>query len=504
MMLAGSVNTNIDALYALQALQNTDNTTSNLEQQLSSGLAINSPSDNPAGYIAAQGFTTQLGGVTQAISNANQAISLLETANGAITQQVNVLQSISTTANQAANGLNSAQQLQSLQSVVSELQSEITTIAQQTIFGGLNLLNGSLNGVQFQVGALEGQTIQLSVPSTVATQLGANQSSASAAATGVYKTHGVGTGGVGDVTGSSYAITSGGTGAFTAGSFAVSGSAGTASITVTAPEAASDVAASINASTASTNVTAVGNTSVAFTVTSGSVAFVLGNGAGTAAAQTNAVDISATISSVSQSGLQSLVQAINQETGTTGVTATVNSSNQLVLSQSQGENISITGFAGTGTLKAGGTTAITLEKSGGATSATVQGLVTLQSNNTFALSANAKDVGLNTNSALTTLASQNVSTISGANAAINVVTFALQQLENIGAQLGAVEQQLQATASNLQTTQTNVTTARSTVQDANIPQVTTNLTQAEILQQAGVSALAQSQTLAQSFLKLLQ
>ena len=105
---------------------------------------------------------------------------------------------------------------------------------------------------------------------------------------------------------------------------------------------------------------------------------------------------------------------------------------------------------------------------------------------------------------MSTLAAVNVSTISGANAALDVVDFALQQLENIGAQLGAVQQRLQATAANLQTTDTSLTTARSVVQDANIPQVTTQLTQEEILQQAGVSALAQSNVLEQSFLKLLQ
>jgi flagellin len=174
------------------------------------------------------------------------------------------------------------------------------------------------------------------------------------------------------------------------------------------------------------------------------------------------------------------------------------------LTQAQGANISFSGFAGTGKLAAGGTSTVTLEAAGGATSATVQGVVTLQSNNTFALSAAASDIGLKTASSLTTLGAQNVSTISGANSAINVVSFALQQLENIGAQLGAVEQALQATASNLQTTQTNVTAAQSVVQDANIPQVTTQLTQEQILQQAGVSALAQSSVLAQSFLKLLQ
>ena len=501
-MLAGAINTNVNALYALNSLANTANNTSALEQELSSGQAINSPADNPAGYIAAQGFTTQIGGTQQAVSNVNQAISLVQTADGALTQQINILQQIRNIANQAANGINSTQQLQSLQQVVSQLQTQVTTIAKQSVFNGLNLLDGSLNGVQFQVGPSEGQTIGLSVGSTVATQLGANQSSTSA--TGLYATDGSGSGGVGDVSGNSYAITTAGTGAFTAGNIGVSGSAGAANVNVAATtEAAKDIAASINAVTSSTNVTATADTSVAFTVTAGSISFVLGNGNGTAAGQTNPVNIAATVTSVSQSGLQPLVDAINQQTGATGVTASVNSNNQLVLTQAQGDNISITGFAGTGTLAAGGTATVTLSAAG-TKAATVQGQVTLQSNENFALSAAASNIGLNTNSALSTLAGVNVSTVSGANSALNVVDFALQELENVGAQLGAVQQRLQATVSNLQTTDTNLTTARSVVQDANIPQVTTQLTQQEILQQAGVSALAQSNTLEQSFLKLLQ
>ena len=163
--------------------------------------------------------------------------------------------------------------------------------------------------------------------------------------------------------------------------------------------------------------------------------------------------------------------------------------NKLILTQAQGDNISISTFAGTGTLAAGGTATTTLRRPVRRT-ATIQGLVTLQSNQGFALPAGASDVGLNTTSALSALSSINVSTQAGAGAAINVLSFALQQLENQGGQLGAVQQRLQATVSNLQVTNTNLTAARGVVQDANIPQVTTQLTQAEILQQAGISALS--------------
>src|SRR6185312_3969315 len=239
------------------------------------------------------------------------------TANGAINQQVNILQSIQSIANQAANGTATAAQLASLQQVVSSLTAQVSTIANQTNFNGLSLLDGTFQGVQFQVGAQAGQTIGFSIGSTAANQIGAYQSSA--AGSGVYVANGVGTGGVADTTGSSYAITASGAGAFTAGSFGVSGSNGSALVTVTANQSAQSVAQSINAVTNKTNVTASANTSVAFTVTAGSISFKLGNGTGTPGTQTNVANVSATVTSVTQSGLANLVSSINQQAGTTGV-----------------------------------------------------------------------------------------------------------------------------------------------------------------------------------------
>src|ERR1700722_2582250 len=312
-MLSGVINTNVNALYALNSLANTTNTTNTLEQELSTGLSINSPADNPAGYIAAQGFTAQLGGTNQATSNANQAISLVQTADGAITQQVNILQNILSIASQAANGGATSTQLASLQQVVSQLETQVSTISQQTNFNGVNLLDGTFQGVNFQVGAGAGQTIGLSLGSTASNQIGAYQSSGSA--TSIYHTDGASSGGVADNTGASYAIPSGGAGAFTAGTVGVSGSAGLANFSVSANnESAQGVAQSINAITSKTNVSAAADTSVAFAVTAGSFSFTLGNGTG--AAQTNPTTITATVTSVSQSGLAGLVDAINENTGT--------------------------------------------------------------------------------------------------------------------------------------------------------------------------------------------
>ena len=347
-MLSGVINTNINALYALNSLSDTTNTANKLEEELSTGLSINSPADNPAGYIAAQGFTAQLSGIAQATSNSNQAISLVQTADGAITQQVNILQNILSIASQAANGGATSSQLAALQQVVSQLQTQVSAISSQTNFNGVNLLDGTFQGVNFQVGPDAGQTIGLSIGSTAANQIGAYGSSGAAA--GVYHTDGSSAGAVADNTGASYAITSGGTGAFTtAAAIGVSGSAGNGSFAVSAAtESALGVSQAINAVTSKTNVSAIADTSAAFTVTAGSFSFQLGNGTG--AAQTNATQITATVTSVSQSGLAGLVNAINENTGTTGITATVNSANKLILTNASGDNISIANFSGTGTL----------------------------------------------------------------------------------------------------------------------------------------------------------
>jgi flagellin len=500
-MLSGVINTNVNALYALNSLANTANTANTLEQELSSGLSINSPADNPAGFIAAQGFTSQLSGTNQALSNANQSISLVQTANGAITQQINILQNILSIASQAANGGATSAQLASLQQVVSQLTTQVSAISNQTNFNGVSLLNGTFQGINFQVGAQAGQTIGLSIANTASNQVGAYQTAVAGA---LYTTTGAGTGGVADNTGNSFTITQGTTaaanGAFTAGAVGVSGSAGNAAFTVSAnSESALGVSQSVNANTSKTNVSATADTSVALTVTAGSFAFTLGNGTGIA--QTNGVTISSTVTSVSQSGLSNLVNAINNNTGTTGITASVNSQSQLVLTNATGDNISLKSFTGTGTLAAGG---VTVNSTAATSSATIQGLTSLQSTQSFSLAATASDIGLGIGSNLSAVSSVNVSTTAGATAALNVVGFALQQLESLGGQLGATQQQLQATVSNLQVAATNLTAAKGVVEDANIPQVTTQLTQTQILQQAGISALSQSNTLQQSFLKLLQ
>ena len=484
MSAVGSILTNQGALSALQSISNTSRTNSSLQSQLSSGLSINSPADNPAGYITAQGFTSQLNGLTQAISNANQGVSLLQTAQGALQQQIGVVQQLNSIAVQAANGTQTPQEAQSLQNVVSQLTGQVSTIATQTQFNNINLLNGSFSGVQFQVGANEGQTINLSIGNTGAGAIGLNASTAKFGTTGVFNS-------ANNASSASGALTLGtAAAAFTAGALKVTSNSGnTGSATITASESAKSIAAAVNLSTGSTGVAAQATTSITLSLT-----------AGTGGGFQFALQGSGNSQTINAQSAAALASQINGNTATSGITATLNSAGtKVTLTQSQGNNISITGVS-SGSLATGGTTPQVLKT--GAASGVVQGQVQLQSSAAFSVGGTA-NIGLNNASTLTSLSAINVSTVAGANTAINVVKFALQGLNNQGGQLGAVQQRLQANINNLNTTSQNITNALGVVQDANIPQVSNQLTQAQIQAQAGVAALKSSTTLQQSFLSLL-
>jgi flagellin len=492
MSAVGSILTNQGALDALNSISNTSNTNNSLEQELSSGLSINSPEDNPAGYITAQGFTSQENGLTQATSNANEANSLLSVADGAIQQQISVTQSLNSIAVQAANGTNDPSEAESLQNVVTQLASQITTISTQTEFNNINLLNGTFSGTQFQVGANEGQTISLSIENTSANSLGLNQSKSIANGAG----------------GNIYAgtvSTAGGVlstaGAFTAGTVKYTGTNGvTGSAVVTATSSAYGIASAVNKA-AGTSLTASATNVSTLTATAGSKGFqftIAGSGGATEKVTINASTLSAVASQ------------INGDTNITGVSATYTGSSNattgtLTLTQANGKNILLAGgSANGGSLVASTAKQATAGSFGGAgaASAIIQGTVHFQSSAAFGLS-NGSAIGLGKASTLTSLADINVTTTAGANTAINVVKFALQGLNNQAGQIGAVQQRLEATVNNLNTTSQNVTTALGVVQDANIPQVSNSLTESQIQAQAGVAALKDSTTLQQSYLSLL-
>ncbi|HUW80918.1 MAG TPA: flagellin [Acidocella sp.] len=506
MSAVGSILTNTGALQALNSIANTSNTNNNLQSQLSSGLAINSPADNPAGYITAQGFTSQLNGLTQAISNANQGVSLLQTAQGAITQQIGVVQQLNSIAVQAANGTQTSAESQSLQNVVSQLTGTVSTIANQTQFNNISLLNGSFSGVQFQVGANEGQTQSLTIGNLSASAIGLNASTV--AATGPFAI-GAGAANLNAASGATTLTTAakiaaGSGGAFTAGTMSVTGpNGGTANLSVaTTQESAATLAVAVNNVSGTTGVQAQATTTttLALSNTTAGSGFSFKIQAGTGAGSSNGSGIG-TAQTINASSAAQVVSQINGNSSTSGITASLNSSKQLVLTQASGQNINITATTA-GVLSTVGATPTVIKTGAGTASATIQGQVQFQSSGAFSLGT-ASDIGLNSSSKLTSLSSINVSTTSGANTAINVVKYALAALNNQGGKLGAVQQALSANINNLNTTSQNLTSALGVVQDANIPAVSNKLTEAQIQAQSGVAALKVSTQMQQSYLSLL-
>jgi len=164
------VNTNIAAIDAYNNLNATDSEMSKSISQLSSGLQIQSAADNPAGYVVSQDLLSQSNGYQQAVSNAQNGVSMIQTANGALNQISSLLQTMDSLAINSSNGAtNSSQSLSANQQEFAALQNQIDQIASTTSFGSTNLLDGSFSGQVLQVGAFDNTNQQLTITIQAAT-----------------------------------------------------------------------------------------------------------------------------------------------------------------------------------------------------------------------------------------------------------------------------------------------------------------------------------------------
>lgn len=173
--MAQVINTNIPSINAQRNLNRSQTDVTTSLQRLSSGLRINSAKDDAAGLAIANRFTSQIRGLTQASRNANDGISLAQTAEGALAESTNIMQRVRELAIQSANSTNSAQDRLSLQSEVNQLVSELDRIANTTTFNGLKLLDGSFTAQSFQIGAEANQTINVNVSGATADIIGINK-----------------------------------------------------------------------------------------------------------------------------------------------------------------------------------------------------------------------------------------------------------------------------------------------------------------------------------------
>jgi flagellin len=275
---------------------------------------------------------------------------------------------------------------------------------------------------------------------------------------------------------------------------------------VAANDQASTIAAAVNAQSGATGVNARASTSATLAVANvGNVSFSL-NGGGTA------TTINATIPTGGNLG--TVVTAINQVSGRTGVTATLDAAGTgLTFSQADGKDIVVENFTNSGggaaTFTGSNTTAATLT-SGGTDSSRASGTVSFTSDAGFTVAssvANGVVAGAaNTavGSTAADLTSVDISTTTGANTAIGIVDAALSQVNKARAQLGAVQNRFGNTIANLQTSSENLNSARSRIRDADFASETAALTRGQILQQAGTAILAQANALPNNVLSLLR
>lgn len=507
-----TINHNQLSLNAQRNLGQSSNLQRTTMERLSSGLRINSAKDDVAGVAIADRMTSQIKGLNQAVRNANDGISLSQTAEGALQESTSILQRMRELAVQSANDTNTGTDRASLQKEVGQLQQELNRIANTTAFNGKNLLDGTFNAQKFQVGANASQTISISAGNAQATAMGAQQIQ-------------------GSVSGMTAVASA--TNNVTAGTLKVNGSLGTADVTVASGDSARNIAANVNAKTAETGVTARASTQLELKVTaSGAASFTLkGQNVTDAGTITQDVKISYNVAASSttnsdDSSLTGLAATINSYAGTTGVTAKLNQDKSgLILEQANGYDIQITGttdstaaltvgglkFDATasaavgagGYASAGATVALA---SGTASTITVGGQVTFESGRSFSVVASSTNVvatGAAGISQLNSVADINISTQIGSNDAISVIDNALAFVDDLRAEFGAVQNRFTSTINNLQTTAENISDARSRIQDADFAKETGNLSRASILQQAGTAMLAQANQSQQSVLQLL-
>lgn len=478
------INTNMMSLNSQRNLNTSQEAMQVSLQRLSSGLRINSAKDDAAGLAISERFTSQIRGLNQAVRNANDGISLSQTAEGALSEAGNILQRIRELAVQSANATNSASDRQALQSEVGQLVQELDRIATNTEFNGQKLLDGTFGTAVFQVGANANQTIQTTTNNFRTNQFGNHRIeglSASAAGENRYAQ--------GD-------------------SLTVAGNLGTRTIAIDPESSAKIVAEKVNAKSNETGVSAFAHTEIGMNFSAA--------GAYTVEVQSDNNDfqsISFTLAGTEgNDGLSAAVTAFNDIASKTGVTARVSEdSKSIVLTNSSGNNITmrdtVNPNAGDITIGGNGQTPGTVMSANQASEqAVVVGQVTFDSDKSFGISgvAGATTAMAQEASRLNAVQDMDISTVDGANVAMAIVDSALNTVNAQRAKFGAIQSRFGSTIANLSTNVENLTAARSRIRDADFAQETAELTRAQILQQAGVAMLAQANVAPQNVLSLLQ
>jgi flagellin len=486
--MGSAINTNVASLNAQRNLGSSQKTVTTSLQRLSTGLRINSAKDDAAGLAISERMTGQIRGLNQASRNANDGISLAQTAEGALTQTTDLLQRMRELSVQSANDTNTSSDRQALQDEVTQIQEEINRIAKTTEFNGQKIIDGSFASASFQVGANAGQTIDVSISSAKGSSIGAVAEGTSAGTQAELAV---------DMTALEIKVGDGDLRKVSSSAnFAEGAAVGGRSTSSAFAKAAAINDAGIE------GLTATANTKGTTTVAGG----IIGGGAG----QTYdlvingetiyaGVDVDATASGAALNVTQ-VRDAINAQSSKTGVVASLDG-NDMPLTATDGRDITVDEVVSGGEVGITGGTFID--------GAALKGSVTLSATETISFNAAAAggttSLGFAGAIAKDTKGIDDVSikTRDGAESAIKRIDAALGQINSSRSNLGAVQNRFENTVTNLQNTSENLSAARSRIRDADFAAETANLSKAQILQQAGTAMLSQANSLPQGVLSLL-
>ena len=454
---------------AQRYLNGASNGVANSMEKLSSGLRINSAKDDAAGLQISNRLTSQTNGLNVAMRNANDGISMAQTAEGAMSETTNMLQRMRDLSLQAANGSNSTEDREALQKEVDALQTEMTRIAETTTFGGQQLLDGTFGTKSFQVGSNANETIAVTLGDVSSNAIGSQTAD-----------------GAGTVFGVATPATSGGEDyaqGLTAGDITIHGGNGSKSVSLTATDTVTDVADKINKAgsgvTASTSVTTKIDNLVA--------------------GETGTLEIGA--DSFNLAKYNGSMEDLASDLGKAGYDATIDDAGALTVTAKDVNGIKVTDALDTG---------ITLDgvAAGAAGDEIVKNAeLKLSSSDSFSVTddgtADTAELIGSTTSSLNSVKDVDVTSAAGAQDALEVIDAAIAGIDAQRADLGAVQNRFNHTLNNLANINENVNASNSRIKDVDFAAETTNMTKNQILQQASTSILAQAKQIPQAALSLL-
>ena len=495
------INTNINSMNAQVSSGQVQRDLTNSLEKLSSGLRINKAADDSSGMAIADSLRSQASSLGQAIRNANDAIGVIQIADKAMDEQLKILDTIKTKANQAAMDTQSRDSRQAIQKDINRLIEQLDNIANTTSYNGLKLLSGSFTNKEFQIGAYSNETVKTSIGATSSDKIGTARRETTATITAGGDVKLVFSTGIGEIT------------------------LETVTISTSADTGIGKLASIINKNSD------LLETRAAFVVQDTGTAEIA---EGTVQGLTiNGVNIGDVVVQRGD-GDAALRNAINAYSTETGVVASVDAAGRLNLTSNDGRGMKITAASDTSTQLAGIATTgtenygrLTLTKlsskdivvtdvlSAGSLNAAIasnteesMSLRAVTGNFTtsqgLAMGAYANSVMSADADAAGGFLGAGVTTKAGAMMVMDMAESATKLLDSIRSDLGSVQQQLNVTINNISVTQVNVKAAESGIRDVDFAAESANFSKNNILAQSGTYAMSQANAIQQNVLRLLQ